>query len=409
MNKAFIGVASVLLFSFLGARPAASQTIVLLEDNFDDGVLDTTKWTTLLLSASSSVVEKGGVLQLTNRGWLLTKNGFGGLDGDLLITGRMNPGITSGGLADIFKLFVRANVIPEGSPYYDNTDGAACLVWWPPDAHINVVGLGAVSAPLVSDDLPAPIGPWFGFDLELMNSVLRFTVWDESAPGITTSVETPLTVGAGVGDRIIIFNREAIGTDHVMLLDDIRISVPDCNGNGVPDDQDLLAGTSLDCNVNGIPDECELAAFGGDIDGDGQLDDCVAPPLMADVYELSVAAGGTQTFSLTASVSSGIYLLLGTASGTSPGVPSGGLVVPLNIDSYLLHTALAPNTPPLTGSLGFLMPSGGQGVATASFTLPPSFDPALVGLTLHHAYVTLGFLSGQITSVSNAVPLDLLP
>jgi hypothetical protein len=31
----------------------------------------------------------------------------------------------------------------------------------------------------------------------------------------------------------------------------------DCNGNGVPDDEDIANGTSLDCNHNGVPDECE--------------------------------------------------------------------------------------------------------------------------------------------------------
>jgi M6 family metalloprotease-like protein len=33
-----------------------------------------------------------------------------------------------------------------------------------------------------------------------------------------------------------------------------------CNGNGVPDDCDIAAGTSEDCNVNDVPDSCE---FGG--------------------------------------------------------------------------------------------------------------------------------------------------
>jgi len=32
---------------------------------------------------------------------------------------------------------------------------------------------------------------------------------------------------------------------------------PDCNGNGVPDESDIAAGTSLDLNGNGIPDVCE--------------------------------------------------------------------------------------------------------------------------------------------------------
>ncbi len=32
----------------------------------------------------------------------------------------------------------------------------------------------------------------------------------------------------------------------------------DCNANGVPDDCDIAAGTSLDADGNGVPDECEL-------------------------------------------------------------------------------------------------------------------------------------------------------
>jgi hypothetical protein len=41
---------------------------------------------------------------------------------------------------------------------------------------------------------------------------------------------------------------------------------PDCNNNGVPDDQDIAGGTSLDCNVNLVPDECDI--------DDGTSPDC---------------------------------------------------------------------------------------------------------------------------------------
>ena len=43
----------------------------------------------------------------------------------------------------------------------------------------------------------------------------------------------------------------------------------DCNGNGVPDEQDVAEGTSYDCDGDLVPDECEL-----DCDGDGFIDDC---------------------------------------------------------------------------------------------------------------------------------------
>ena len=76
---------------------------------------------------------------------------------------------------------------------------------------------------------------------------------------------------------------------------------PDCNGNGVPDDCDIASGTSEDVCVysgvgNGISDECELDCNDNDIvdnceiehtpaldfDGDGILNECVAPFIPAD-------------------------------------------------------------------------------------------------------------------------------
>ena len=44
---------------------------------------------------------------------------------------------------------------------------------------------------------------------------------------------------------------------------------PDCNDNDIPDLWDIRDGTSLDQNGNGVPDECELV---GDLDGDGDVD-----------------------------------------------------------------------------------------------------------------------------------------
>ncbi|MDY7109553.1 MAG: C1 family peptidase [Planctomycetota bacterium] len=52
---------------------------------------------------------------------------------------------------------------------------------------------------------------------------------------------------------------------------------PDCNGNGVPDDEDIANGTSMDCNENGRPDECDLLyGTSPDINGNGVPDECEA-------------------------------------------------------------------------------------------------------------------------------------
>ena len=51
----------------------------------------------------------------------------------------------------------------------------------------------------------------------------------------------------------------------------------DCNGNGIPDHNDIANGTSKDCNGNGIPDECEK-----DCNNNGVPDDCDIDPTDPD-------------------------------------------------------------------------------------------------------------------------------
>jgi hypothetical protein len=51
----------------------------------------------------------------------------------------------------------------------------------------------------------------------------------------------------------------------------LSAAVLDCNQNGVPDNTDILNGTSQDCNSDGTPDECQAAL---DSNGDGRLDSC---------------------------------------------------------------------------------------------------------------------------------------
>ncbi|GAG13282.1 unnamed protein product, partial [marine sediment metagenome] len=61
----------------------------------------------------------------------------------------------------------------------------------------------------------------------------------------------------------------------------------DCNDNGIPDDQDILDGTSEDCDGNGVPDECQA-----DSDGDGLIDVCDLCPDDPDKTDPGVCGCG---------------------------------------------------------------------------------------------------------------------
>jgi hypothetical protein len=65
---------------------------------------------------------------------------------------------------------------------------------------------------------------------------------------------------------------------------------PDCNGNGVPDDEDIASGISRDCNGNGRPDSCDVADGAADVDNDGRLDSC---EIAYGDFDLDGNVGGT--------------------------------------------------------------------------------------------------------------------
>ncbi|WP_419186353.1 FG-GAP repeat domain-containing protein [Rohdeia mirabilis] len=186
----------------------------------------------------------------------------------------------------------------------------------------------------------------------------------------------------------------------------------DCDGSGIPDYIEIAAGNLPDCNSNWTADSCEIGLQAGlDLNGDGVLDECNPPPLRARTVQASLIDGGIQTLWLDAGTarSSNAFALLGSASGTAPGVTDSpsGISVPLNIDPYfnlLLLNAGAGIVAPLFGVLD------SSGAATAVVTVPSGTDMSFVGLTLHHAYITIDlFDTGLMTFASNAVPLTLTP
>jgi hypothetical protein len=134
-----------------------------------------------------------------------------------------------------------------------------------------------------------------------------------------------------------------------------------------------------------------------------------APSLSAVWQNLSISQGGTQYLELNAGVAQAgnLYFVLGSASGTTPGLTVDGQNLPLNFDTYFSLSLSSPNATPFANTLGVLNP---QGRASARVRVPAGvLAPTTVGLTFHHAYASIDLLSGTVEFTSNAVPLTLVP
>ena len=131
-------------------------------------------------------------------------------------------------------------------------------------------------------------------------------------------------------------------------------------------------------------------------------------PLSACPGQVSEYSGGSQAFALAAgaSLAGHTYLLLGSASGTAPGIPLGAWTLPLAApDAYFDLVLQNPGAAPLPDSPGAL---DGAGAATADFVLAPGLAPGAAGVTLHHAYAVFD-AAGTVQFTSNAAPLTLVP
>jgi arylsulfatase A-like enzyme len=124
------------------------------------------------------------------------------------------------------------------------------------------------------------------------------------------------------------------------------------------------------------------------------------PPFDTDALRLSVTAGGRQAMTLVAgpTLAGTTYFILGSTSGTVPGVPFGGQILPLNPDPY---TAAAPTR--IAAWTGVLDASGS---ASASFDLPPGLDPSFAGTVIDHCFVVFDPVTGDLLGISN--PCDVI-
>jgi hypothetical protein len=127
-----------------------------------------------------------------------------------------------------------------------------------------------------------------------------------------------------------------------------------------------------------------------------------AVTLQASTAAIAVATGGSQVLTFAAPPLAGAsYHVLGSVSGTTPGVAMGPFTLPLVPDSWLATTLQQPNVGVLQNTRGVV---AGSGTATATLVVPP-LPANLAGLAFDHALVALQ--GNAVVFVSNPVRVTL--
>jgi len=140
----------------------------------------------------------------------------------------------------------------------------------------------------------------------------------------------------------------------------------------------------------------------------GTVTDLTIEVIGLEVDVITLSASGPfpqhQNFTLNAGASNAgrPYIMLGSVSGTTPGLQiSANVHLPLNHDFYFDFLIANPNAPILPGSSGVL---NGAGQASTFFALPAGLPASVVNATIHHAYVLI-----PTTFASNAVEMTITP
>ena len=216
--------------------------------------------------------------------------------------------------------------------------------------------------------------------------------------GDTALVGDPFEDGAfGASGVVAVYARTGSGWVEQAVL---HPTVPKLQGN-------LGAAVALagDLAVAGAP--------GGVQHNDGSaylysLSETGCATLLASPSLVSVGDGGVQELLLQAPASQANrpYLVLGSASGTAPGLPLDGVILPLVPDGYTGFTLHQPNQGPLENTSGVL---DAAGTAQASLVVIAGLYPGLAGVQLHHAYLAFDPALGQVSFASNPRQLTLVP
>lgn len=129
------------------------------------------------------------------------------------------------------------------------------------------------------------------------------------------------------------------------------------------------------------------------------------PDLISDRPTVSATGEEIQTLTVDCgpAMAGAPYVVVGSCSGTSPGINLGRFHIALNIDAYTIATVTG-SSESLDGGRGTL---DDQGRATVAVSLDAARRRALAGSTVHHACLVVAPDGAQLRRVTRAVALSI--
>ncbi len=245
-----------------------------VRDDFNSGTaINPAKWTPNTTAVGApSVAQAGGLLTITDRGYLTTTSQFNPAAGVLRVTGEWTFVTVSDG--DFMQIATRSDGTPAGSTS-ELQNGVECL-YSTAGGSLTIVSRGAaVVANAVNGTLAAAQGDTVLFDL--VDDGNHITCTARNRNGGALAVATATSAFAPAASRVTFRNREREGgNDHVAALDNVQIeqgvltapaeawAVDESSGDTTRDSVALLDGTYGTSVTHTAGLLGNAATFGGD-------------------------------------------------------------------------------------------------------------------------------------------------
>lgn len=179
-----------------------------IRDDFNDSSLDTTIWETSLPFGDSAVVESDSHVSLINRGGLIPKETFAnGIE--------IKGSFTIQNTLDVFKIYIRSGLADAESTFHEKT--GVFFVFWGDGRAAHLAHSGGLVMGHV-DGAISPVGTPTGF--RIVDDGFRIRLYLNGSQSPIISGETSYRLG----NRVIFYNRESVGSTFTTKIDYLEIS-----------------------------------------------------------------------------------------------------------------------------------------------------------------------------------------